>query len=532
MYKILLADDEGIMLASLSNILNGHFGNQCEIMTAKTGRATLELADEFRPDIIFLDIRMPGLNGIDAMREIREKDSKVIIIILTAYDKFDYAKDALSLGAFDFLTKPVSKSAIIDVVTRAAGQIEKEKEEKILNLRMREKLETVVPIIESGYISSVILQNDESDESVHYRELLNIQQENGYALLIRFGEELKNGVLTNSVGMNVRAQQFYTEMREIIKERYNCYVGPVMSSRVVVVVPCDQAKMEYEERVKEIENARDLIRVLESRIEARFRIGIGKIHSINNMSASYQEAYEALLRSKNHVTHFEDTSVEHSFADDYPRETEDAYYQMVRKGDSSAAAIQANRFFDWMETQYQGDINEIRLKILELVMTVERKAFEENGGKYDMSQRKGYLTAIMEMSEKEAIRTWFLEKTEAVCEVVRQSKSAEHETAVAKVRKYMEEHYADNLSLEEVSRLVNISPYYFSKLFKDEAGTNFIDYLTSIRVAKAKEFLKDPALNIKEVCVKCGYKDQNYFSRIFKKQENETPSEYRERISR
>ena len=162
------------------------------------------------------------------MREIREKDSKVIIIILTAYDKFDYAKDALSLGAFDFLTKPVSKSAIIDVVTRAAGQIEKEKEEKILNLRMREKLETVVPIIESGYISSVILQNDESDESVHYRELLNIQQENGYALLIRFGEELKNGVLTNSVGMNVRAQQFYTEMREIIKERYNCYVGPVM----------------------------------------------------------------------------------------------------------------------------------------------------------------------------------------------------------------------------------------------------------------------------------------------------------------
>ena len=79
-----------------------------------------------------------------------------------------------------------------------------------------------------------------------------------------------------------------------------------------------------------------------------------------------------------------------------------------------------------------------------------------------------------------------------------------------------------------MSQFVNVSPYYFSKLFKEETGENFIEYLTGLRIAHAKELLKNPALSIKEICVMSGYSDPNYFSRIFKKQENMSPSEYRE----
>ena len=75
---------------------------------------------------------------------------------------------------------------------------------------------------------------------------------------------------------------------------------------------------------------------------------------------------------------------------------------------------------------------------------------------------------------------------------------------------------------------MNISPYYFSKLFKEEAGENFIEYLTKVRIAHAKELLRNPALSIKEICILSGYSDPNYFSRIFKKQEGVTPSEYRD----
>ena len=78
--------------------------------------------------------------------------------------------------------------------------------------------------------------------------------------------------------------------------------------------------------------------------------------------------------------------------------------------------------------------------------------------------------------------------------------------------------------------MVNISPYYFSKVFKEEAGENFIEYLTRTRIGNAKEFLKRSELSIKEICLMSGYGDPNYFSRIFKKQEGVTPSEYRERL--
>ena len=81
-----------------------------------------------------------------------------------------------------------------------------------------------------------------------------------------------------------------------------------------------------------------------------------------------------------------------------------------------------------------------------------------------------------------------------------------------------------------VSREVDISPYYFSKLFKQETGGNFIEYLTEVRLRNARELLKDSGLSIKEICAESGYSDPNYFSRIFKKYEGVTPSEFRERL--
>ena len=96
-------------------------------------------------------------------------------------------------------------------------------------------------------------------------------------------------------------------------------------------------------------------------------------------------------------------------------------------------------------------------------------------------------------------------------------------------KNYIQENYSRDISLDDVSKEVNISPYYFSKLFKEEAGENFIEYLTRIRIETAKTMLKDPNLSIKEIGVLSGYVDPNYFSRIFKKQTDMTPREYRER---
>jgi two-component system response regulator YesN len=103
---------------------------------------------------------------------------------------------------------------------------------------------------------------------------------------------------------------------------------------------------------------------------------------------------------------------------------------------------------------------------------------------------------------------------------------------VKRAKSYIDENYSRDISLDEVSREVNISPYYFSKIFKEEANENFIEYLTRVRIEKAKEMLENPALSIKEVSVRSGYADPNYFSRIFKKQTDMTPREYKAKYGR
>ena len=98
MYRILVADDEGIMLEAFKSVISSTFGDSCITETAKTGRAVTEKAETFHPDIVFMDIHMPGINGIQAMREIRKFNTTALFYVVSAYDKFDYAKEAIDLG--------------------------------------------------------------------------------------------------------------------------------------------------------------------------------------------------------------------------------------------------------------------------------------------------------------------------------------------------------------------------------------------------------------------------------------------------
>ena len=99
---------------------------------------------------------------------------------------------------------------------------------------------------------------------------------------------------------------------------------------------------------------------------------------------------------------------------------------------------------------------------------------------------------------------------------------------VKRARQYIDQNFTADISLDDVSRQINISPFYFSKVFKDETGETFVEYLTGLRIKKAKQLLKEREYSIKQICMESGYRNPNYFSRIFKKNVGVTPSEYRE----
>ncbi len=156
MYKIMLADDEGIVIDSLKFIIEKNFGQSCIVEHAYTGRSVIELAEKFKPDIAIIDIHMPGINGIEAMKEIRKINKSIIFIIMTAFDKFNYAKEAIILGVMEYLTKPVNQTVIIEVLQKAMDNIEAERTRRSNDLMIREKLEIVIPIIESDFIYSAL----------------------------------------------------------------------------------------------------------------------------------------------------------------------------------------------------------------------------------------------------------------------------------------------------------------------------------------------------------------------------------------
>lgn len=528
MYKILLADDEGIVIDSLKFIIEKNFGQNCTVEYAFSGRSVIELAERFKPDIAIMDIHMPGINGIDAMKEIRKTNKSVIFIVMTAFDKFIYAKEAINLGVMEYLTKPVNQNIITQVLQKAMDTIEADRRKRSNDLMIREKLEIVTPIIESDFIYSVLSGDDFEREKDNFCNLLGITEEYGMILVLEFGDALVEGNLTNPVGISVKVQPFYSTIRESLKEELSCVVGPIMINKIVAFIPSKKPQLEYDDRIRIIEKARKLVRDLTRRLDIQFKVGIGSVTSIHKQEDSYKDALSAIRNGKGRVAHVRDLPIGCEYEADYPIHIESALFEKIEKGDIEGTRHEANLFFDWMVNNYPNHMMDIKLKVLEFILFAEQKAFLSGGMTYYFLYRKDYLPTIIQIDKYEQLRKWFIDKVTEACKNIMTKKEEQTSGVICKAKAFIEENYHRDISLDDVSRKVDISPYYFSKLFKEETGENFIEYLTNIRIEKAKKLLLHSDLSIKNICLDTGYSDPNYFSRLFKKQVGLTPTEYRE----
>jgi two-component system response regulator YesN len=528
--KILICDDEGIVQESLKFIIEKHYDTNSEIRHAKTGRTAIEVARDFRPDLIFMDIQMPGINGIEAMTEIRKEDKNVLFIVLTAYDKFEYAKKAIDIGVLEYLTKPISKDKVLEVIRLAAKKIGANKTRISNELEIKEKLESVVPVIENGFIYNIILQ--EGQESPGYSRLLDIEATHGYMVVIECGDELHNGKLANTVGAGVRLQRHMMIFREIIKENFEAIVGTLMGNKVLVCVPTDvtssEVGNEYDNRVKIIEAMRQMLRKLEQQLDIKFKIGIGSIHTFEKIALSYQEAKTAVSQGVSKVTHIMDLAISEPCETSYPIDVETEMFAAIKQGNEEKTLEKAQIFLTWLANENSELTNAMRLKILEHVMNAETVAAYAGAYFYHFNDRNDYLETILSFNTHEELAAWFVAKITVVCEKVKKKQSEKGDGIIENAKAFIDENFAKDISLNDISREVNISPYYFSKIFKETEGTTYIDYVTKLRIDYAKDKLKNSDCSIKEICKEAGYKDPNYFSRIFKKWVGVTPSEYKD----
>lgn len=450
MYKIMIADDESIVIDALKFIIERNFEDECIIESAKTGRKVIELAEYFRPDIVFMDIQMPGINGIEAMREIRKNNAHILFIVVSAYVKFDYAKDAIGIGVLDYINKPIEKDVIVKILRTAMQRVDEEKHRRSMDLENKEKLEIVTPIIENGFIYSLLYQNNGKEELDNFRTLLGIEEEAGYLMSLQFGELSDKERMENVIGTSVRLQKEYTKMKDVMKAFFRCCVGAMMGNMILAFVPQDIPSQdeEYGIRIGIIENARKMVRELSQTFDAKFRLGIGAIHEIHSLSESYNEAMRSLAyNSSDSVVHVNDLPILCNYEDDYPIETENLLFKNVEEGNLNKSIYYAKCFFDWMVENHSQNVMDIKLKVLEFVLRAETIGFESGGMVYRFNMRSQYLENIIGMQTYQQLYEWFETKISEVCHNILTKKEQSTVDIVKKAQLYIEQNYSkDNLS--------------------------------------------------------------------------------------
>ena len=520
MYKILLSDDEQIVLESLSFIIQQHFGEECQVTLAHTGREAITQAEMTHPDLAIMDINMPGINGIEAIKTIRESSPGTQFILLTALDKFDYAKQAVSLGVLEYLMKPFNKKRIVEAVGSALALVDARRQKRLSELAMREKLENVRSILETGFFYSVIFADEQEDETRRYLELLDLPFANGLFLTLEFGERHPDGVMPNRIGQHMRLNRDFHSLRESIKLVAPCLVGPLLLNRIVVFLPVEE----------DLSGSRDTVEQIFERVSrdsgVELRMGISNlVESTAQFHDAYRESLLALQQTPaGEFRFFPDLlPLLNTGSKGYLGWLETSFLQAIRQGDHELASQYLNQVFTSLETAGTVDLPALRNKALEwLILAARQNELGKDGPGSPVD-----LGRVLHAASIPELRQITQDKVRDLAIQLSGVRGRPVSDIIAAAKKLIDDNYAGNISLESIADSIALSPHYFSRLFSSQVGKTFIDYLTDLRMAKACQLLREGRLSIKEVSSAVGYTDPNYFSRIFKKIIGQTPTEYR-----
>jgi two-component system response regulator YesN len=529
MYKLLIVDDEQIVLDSVKYIVEKDIGDSVYTETARSGREAIEKAEFLRPDIIIMDIKMPGISGLDAIISIKEFHSRALFIIITAYEKFDFAKEAVKLGVIEYINKPLIRSKVSDAIKNAIKIKDEERKKLDTEIELKEKMGYILPALESGFIYSLISSDDHTNELESYRKILDINANGGYIMTIEFGEESGKKELINKIGSSIKSQKFYPSLRDTIKESCNCVVGPVMLNRIVTYIPCDCDIEEYEQRIEALDIATSVYNKFHSPSNVNFYIGIGKSYkSLGYIYKSYDESLKAIgYASESGVIHINDIPLERGFKKAYPEKEEKLLFKNITLGETEACLLAFDRIFEWARSEYGDNMHEIISSLTELVVMLGRISADYSTDNNSKLNGSIYINEFLFIDDSNTLRIWLKNRIKFICEEINNIRETRLNSIISNAIDYIHNNYSNDITLENVSKEVSVSPNYFSKLFKDETGSNFIDYLTTLRIEKAKILLSDSNYYNKEICYQVGYSDPNYFSRIFKKIVGVTPTEFK-----
>lgn len=527
MYKLMVVDDEQIAIESVKYIVDNEIENIDVISTAASGRIAIEKAMLERPDIVMMDIRMPGINGLEAVREIKKMHNNIKFVIVSAFEYFEFAQQAVELGVTDYLTKPVNKAVLLETLSKITTELDKEKEKFDQEIKAREKMEKMLAVVEHSCIYSLLLSQGNKVNISRYKELFDIDGDCGYVFILKANveeDEDEKIKLDDSVAIH----KFYEYFRDMLKRKNKCIVGPMMLDRVVVYM-AQQITDEYQQRVEAIDLLEAMIGKLNEKYVADYRIGIGSVKKDGDILISYQEANKVLnYNNEDKIAHIDDIMVNSVntnfdiFAD------EQRLIDLIEKGDEDASLSLLEEIFSKYPKFYVTE--SIRNRLVEIMVVAHRIAIETGIENDSYLEYSSYINQILGCDSSEKFKNMCTGKISYIASKIRKVKKKKISSIVGKANQIIDECFNKELTLDDISKELCISPQYFSRLYKDEMGTNFIEHLTKKRIDNAKMLIDQGDYSIKEICYMSGYSDPNYFSRLFKKHEGISPSMYYKKI--
>jgi len=534
MVKLLIAEDEQLERQALQFIIEKRLTDIQVVGETGDGLSAVRLAESEKPDVVLMDIRMPGINGLEAAKNIKKTLPDTVVIMLTAMEEFSYAKEALTLGAAKYLLKPVCPNDLVRVLEEITVEIDARKAKQQEEINLRKKVAAAIPFIQMSFVYDLISGN--ISELAHFRErakFLGIEIDFGVALVIDVENFKQITDRDSELEKQILKQSIYKLVCGIVGERG--LVSPFSSDKIVVLLGFKDNHAADFIKTDVTKTATAIREAVIHHLHIGIRIGIGRYY--NNpleLHKSYLEAMKAQQQrffiDDSQIIHVDDIPYLSTGPFNYPFQYERTVLDKVRCGERKPAQKALSKLLDEIFAS-KASMETVKACVLELLIVLSRAAVE-GGANLDQLTLLNILriNGLRECHSKEQIEQWMLTALEAFMENMLQNRSSINVCVINKACEYIAENCRKNISLEEVAQSVHLSHFYFSRLFKQEKGCHFVDYVTKVRVDRAKTMLKDPGYTIMKIASEVGYQDVSYFCRVFRRETSMTPKQYQNEL--
>ena len=517
-YKVILVDDEHDVRERIISKIN-----KCEdfevVADASNGYDALDLIDSMNPDIVITDIKMPFINGIELIKEIRKNYPTVKVGIISGYDEFNYAKEAIDLNVISYLTKPITQDDVVQFLGRMKTSLDKDRQISQDLDDMKKYYDESKDIVINNTFRTILTTPNKED----------IEKLASYDVAVNEKYIIATLELDGKYSNIEHEKQMATLRRmatEILNEEHEVHRVSLSAALVYIIkVEGDTFKRDIDATFYRI------VKSVELYMKAQVFIGISNQYlNFMNILDAFEESeqarsYHRFVDTGNIVYFNELTEKEHVHITLTDLQIQSLQYAFKFCTEQEVLDTMENI----KENIHLGKdkINSLQLVTINLASIIIRHAGLSN---VDLKEI-GYPNLLDMMSNFRTLDELFKFASQVIFKIRNtniQRKINKSEQILENALYYIKVNFANhNLSMETVCDAVGVSVSYLSMLFKRDKETTFNKYLINLRMQKAMELLKMTENKVVDVADKCGYNEVYYFSYSFKKFTGMSPKEYR-----